>query len=124
MAALAISAHLPFVQRDKGDFPVGGHGFRRAQEVARAFRQDFFFAGDERNLIAALYRDDPLIHLPREVAQGKADHSGSVTAHALDRKMGFAGVSRPPSPGHLSTVVATHACYVGETRQLRTSILK
>src|SRR3546814_9123545 len=95
MAELAISAHLPFVPRDKGDFPVGGHGFRRAQEVARAFRQDFFFAGDERNLIAALYRDDPLIHLPREEAQGKADHSGSVTAPARDRKMGFAGVRRP-----------------------------
>src|SRR3546814_3887604 len=77
MAALAISAHLPFVQRDKGDFPVGGHGFRRAHEVARAFRQDFFFAGDERNLIAALYRDDPLIHLPREEARSE-EHTSEL----------------------------------------------
>src|SRR3546814_15859953 len=76
MAALAISAHLPFVQRDKGDFPVGGHGFRRAQEVARAFRKDFFFAGDERNLIAALYRDDTLIHLPREEARSEERRVG------------------------------------------------
>ena len=39
--------------------------------------------------------DHALIDLARQQAQWQADHPGGVGQHALDGKMGLAGIGRP-----------------------------
>ena len=49
VAAVGVGAHLDFVDADERRLAVQGHRFRRAQEIARARRDDLFLAGDQRH---------------------------------------------------------------------------
>ena len=104
MAPLGIGAQLRLVQRDKGEIAeaaghrggflatTNGHGFGGAEKIARARRHDLFLAGDERDLLRALDRDDAVIDFARQQAQRKAHHAAGMAAHALDGEMGLAGI--------------------------------
>ena len=64
---------------------------------------------------------DPLIDLPSEQTQRKADHAALVTEHALDRQMGFTGVGGPEHGGDAARAQlwkegATSHYVVGESR--------
>jgi len=48
----------------------------------------------QRDPVLALDLADPVIDLARQQAQRKADHAAGMGAHALDRKVGLAGVGR------------------------------
>jgi len=108
VAALRIDSELGLVDRREGevagflallaDRPLRSardrHAFSRAQEVARCGRDDALFAGKQRHLLLALDGDDTVVDLAREQSEGKADDSGRMAAHPLDREMGLARVGR------------------------------
>ena len=74
MPALAIGRQLCFVQRDESvPSTVTRHGFGGAEEVACLRRLDPLFAGNQRDLFLALYRNHPIVNLARQQAQRKAD---------------------------------------------------
>ena len=63
------------------------------QEIpARLGGNDFFFPGDQRDVLRPLGLDQPVVVLPREQAQGEADDAGGVSGQPLDREMRLAGV--------------------------------
>ena len=94
MAALGVGAQLDLVDREKLDLAVERHRFDSADEICRVRRQDFLFAGDQRDRAGSPQPDDPIVILPCQEAQRKPDHPARMIEHALDREMGFAGVGR------------------------------
>ena len=90
--ALRIGRHLHLVDGKEGDRPVERHGFDGANEVARALRDDLFFAGDQRDPARALQLHDAVVVLACQQAQRKADHARLVAEHAFDRQIGLAGI--------------------------------
>ena len=74
--------------------PLDRHAFGGAQEIARLRRDDPLLAGQQRDLLLALHRDDPVIDLARQQPQREADHARRMAAHPLDRQVGLAGVGR------------------------------
>ena len=95
MAALGIGAQLDLVDGEEIDRPVERHQFDGAHEIGRVWRQDLFFAGDQRHRARTAQLDDPVVILARQQAQRKPDHPALVAEHALDGEMGLAGVGRP-----------------------------
>src|SRR3546814_19718999 len=91
MAALRISAQLRLVDRHESQIAIHRHGFSRAEKPARLVRQDLFLARDERNLILALDRHYPVIDLPRQQPEGKADHAAGMRSE--ERRVGKECVS-------------------------------
>ena len=77
------------------DGAIERHRLDGADEIRGAVGHDLFFAGDQRHRVLALGFDHPVIDLARQQPQRQADHAGSVTEHALDGEMGFAGIGRP-----------------------------
>ena len=110
MPAFRIDTDLRLVDRDKGKFAVHRHRFGSAQKPLRVLRDDLFLAGDQRHPVGALERHHPVIDFPRQQAQRKTDHPARMGTHALDGKMGFAGIGRAENgdkrrlgkPGHCS----------------------
>ena len=105
VAALGIDPELGFVDRGEGEVAlqfalmVGvaaghGHALGGAEEIAGLGRDDAFFAGQQRDLLLALHRDDAVVDLTREQAEREADDAGGVAAHPLDREVGLARVGR------------------------------
>jgi len=95
VAALAVGAKLDLVDREELDLSVERHRFDRAHKIARVRRQDFFFAGDQRDRARALELDDPIVIFPRQKPQREADHAALVIEHALDRQVGLTRIRRP-----------------------------
>ncbi len=95
VAALGIGTQLNFVHREKIDRPVERHRFDGAHEIGRVRRQDFLFAGDQRDRARTLQLDDAIVILARQKAQRKPDHPALVAEHALDGEVGLAGIGRP-----------------------------
>ena len=54
------------VDADEGEIALERHRFRRAQEPARLFGQDFLLARNQRDLLLALDANDAVINLPRQ----------------------------------------------------------
>ena len=105
VAALGVDAELRLVDRGEGEIAVQvaivvavaaghRHAFGGAEEIARLGRDDPLLAGQERDLLLALHRDDAVVDLAREQPQRKADDARGVAAHPLDRKIGLAGIGR------------------------------
>ena len=106
MAALAVGTELDFIDGEEGDPPVQRHGFDRADEIARMRRDDLLLAGDQRHLPGAPDAGDAVVILPRQQAQGKADHAGGMPQHPLDGEVGLAGIGRPQHGGDARTALA------------------
>ena len=92
--ALRIGAKLDFVDGQEFDLAVERHRLDRADEILRMGRDDLLLAGDQGDALGAARLHDSVINLPREQPQRQADHAGRMGQHALDRKMGLAGVGR------------------------------
>ena len=99
MAALEVRGELHLVHRDKGDVDVFRHRLDGRDPVARVLRADFFFAGNERDVVRAHPRDTTLIDLACEQPQRKSDQSARMREHAVDREMRLAGIGRPEHGG-------------------------
>ena len=95
VAALAVGGELDFVDAKKFNRPVERHRFNRADEITRMGRQNFFFAGDERDLAGPFDADHTFIDFARQQPERQADHARRVPHHPLDGEMGFARVGRP-----------------------------
>ncbi len=105
MAALGIDPELRLVDGGESEIALervavmtvtarDRHGLGGAEEIARAGRDDPFFAGQERNLLLSLDGDDPVVDLARQEPQREADDSRRMAAHPLDCEIGLAGVRR------------------------------
>ena len=104
MAALGIDAELRLVDRGEGEVALNSssyavaadrHALGGAEEIARVGRDDPLLAGQQRDLLLALHRDDAVVDLAREQPQRKADDARGMTAHPLDREVGLARVGGP-----------------------------
>ena len=85
----------------KGVFAHGArHRFGGAEEIARVWRFDPLFAGDQRDLCIALDLRDPVIDLARQQAQRKADRAAGMAAHPFDGEVGLAGVGGAKHRAH------------------------
>ncbi len=92
MAAFGIGAKLDLIDHKARDLDIERHGLDRADEVARARRDDLLLAGDEGGGGSPFEAHDLVIDLAREQAQRQADHAGAMGQHPLDGKMSLAGV--------------------------------
>ena len=103
MAALGIAAELRLVDRRECEVSVKvivvvavtarhRHALGGAQEIARLRRDDPLLAGQQRDLLLALHRNDSVIDLAGEQAEREADDTGRMAAHPLDRQVGLAGI--------------------------------
>ena len=110
VAALAVGGKLDLVDGDKIHGAIKRHGLDGADEIARVGRDAFFLAGHEGHGPAAFLRDDPVVDLSGEQAQGKADHARAVTEHALHGEMGFAGVGGAENGGNAAPL-ARERCH-------------
>ena len=70
------------------------HALGGAQEIARLRRDDPLLAGEQRDLLFALHRDDAVVDFAGEQAEREADDAGRMAAHPLDRQVGLAGIGR------------------------------
>lgn len=109
MAALRIGAELDFVDHQAGDAYVQRHRLDGADVITRVRGNDFFFAGDEGGGGGAFEADDLVVNLPRQKAQGKADHAGAMGQHPLDGKMSLAGIGGAEDRGDPPGCVRTAA---------------
>ena len=107
VAALGVGTELHFVDGEEGDGHVQRHGLDRANPVAGVAGNDLFFAGDQRDLSHALLAHDLVVVLTGKKAEGKADHTGRVAEHALDRQKRLAGIGRAENRGHRPFVGGT-----------------
>ena len=105
VAALRIDAELRLVDRGEGEVAVEvlvvvavaarhRHALGGAQEIARLRRDDPLLAGQQRDLLLALDRNDAVIDLAGEQAEREADDAGRMAAHPFDRQVGLAGIGR------------------------------
>ena len=90
-----IRRHLHFVHGEEGDGPVERHGLGGADEIARPWRDQLFFARYQRHRAGALDGNDTVVVLPREQTERETDHAGLVREHALHGGIGLAGIGRP-----------------------------
>ena len=99
VAALGVDAELGLVDRGEGEVALElavvmavaarhGHAFGGAEEIARLGRDDPLLAGQQRDLLFALHRDDAVVDLAREQPEREADDARRVAAHPLDREDG------------------------------------
>jgi len=95
MATLVIGANLNFVNGKKFNRKITGHRFDGANPVFSIERNDFFFAGDQRNTSGADTGANGIIDFAGKKPERQADHAGFVGQHTLDSQMGFAGVGWP-----------------------------
>ena len=89
VAALGVATQLDLVDRDEIHLALHWHGLDRTDPIARTRRHPLFFPGDQGHRCLAHPRAYPVVHLPRQQAQGQADHPGLVLQHPLDRAVGF-----------------------------------
>ena len=135
MAALGVDAELGLVDRGERELvgkrtfgrtvvPPGPHRhrFRRGQDVARVGRDDPFLAGQQRDLLLALQRNDPLVDLAREQAQREADDARGMGAHPFDGEIGLAGVGRAEDGPNRSVRTARHIPNVAAPHQTASSL--
>ena len=92
MPAFGVCPQLRFVNCDEGKFPVDGHAFNRAAIPAGLWWLDPFLARNQRDILRALNRHQPVIDFPRQQPQRKADHPARMGTHPLHSEMGLAGV--------------------------------
>lgn len=109
MPTFGIGGQLRFVERDKRQIGALRHRLCRAQQPARVFGLDPFFAGDQRDPVGPLDGDDPVIGLTCEQAQRKPDRTRRMAAQTFDREVGFAGVGRAQHGAHIVCVPAAHS---------------
>jgi hypothetical protein len=83
------------------------------EPVARVRRLELFFAGDERDRSHARALRDPVVDLARKQPQRQPDDARGMAEHALDGKMGLAGVGRPEHGGDAGTARASVAVHWG-----------
>ena len=115
VAALRVCAQLRLVNRDEGVFAHRArHGLGGTEEIARLGRFDPFLAGDQRDLLVALYRAHPVIDLARQQAQREAHHAAGVPAHPLDRQVRLAGIGRPEHRAHAFIAIVSGAGMRGD----------
>ena len=95
VATLRISAELDLIDSEKIDGAVERHRFHCTDKIGRVWRDDFFFAGDQRHRPGAAQFDDAIVILAGEQPQRKPDHPAFMAEHALDREMRLAGIGRP-----------------------------
>jgi hypothetical protein len=100
VAAFEIGRDLDFVDGEKAHIKIARHRLDRRHPVARIFRLDLLFAGDERDRLDARTIRDLVVDLAREQPQRQADDAGRMPQHALDREMCLAGVGRPEDSGN------------------------
>ena len=79
----------------------------------RARRHDFFLASYQRYVLYALSGDHPVIILPRQQPEWKANDPGRMPKQPLNREMRLAGIGRAENrfdprrkSGHEAIVVA------------------
>ena len=95
VAAVHVGGELDFVDGHEGDVEVARHRLDGGDPVARPVRLDLLLAGDEGDLLDPHPRHHAQVDLPRQQAQGQADHPRRMREHPLDGEMGLAGIGRP-----------------------------
>ena len=75
MPAFGVRPQLRFVNCNEGKFLVDRHAFNGAAIPARLRRLDALFARNQRDILRALNRHQPVIDFPRQQPQWKTDHS-------------------------------------------------
>ncbi len=106
VAAFRVDAELRLVDRREREIAVEvrivvavaarhRHTLSGAEEITRLRRDNALLAGQQRDLLLALHRDDSVIDLAREQPQREPDDPRGVAAHPFDGKKGLAGVGRP-----------------------------
>ena len=108
VTAFGIGAQLDFVHREEGNADIYRHGFHRADVIARRFRYDAFFAGDQSDFRSAAQAHKFVEHFAGKQSQRQADHPGAMRQHSLNGKMRFSGVRRAENGGDAHRVNAIY----------------
>jgi len=95
-----IGAKLDLIDHQTGHRDIQRHGFDGANIKARRLGDDFLLARDQRHFVRTAQLDDAVIDFARQQAQRQSDHAGLVGEHALDGKMGLAGIGWPQNRRH------------------------
>ena len=108
VSAFGVGGKLHFVNRDKIHLAADRHGFGCANEKARIWRHNFFFAGNQRHIsrmrLAEMTGQHAVINLARKQAQGQTDHAALVGQHAFHGKMCFARIGRAQNNPQMSVI--------------------
>ncbi len=91
---LRVAGELYFVDGEKVDVDVAGHGFYGCHPVTCAFGFDLLFTGDKGDFVSADAVCNLVVDLACEQTQRQADHAAVVAKHSLDRKMRLSGIRR------------------------------
>ena len=73
-----LAKELRFIERHKGDVPVGRHRLRCAQQPARVGGEDTLFAGDQADMLCAFDADNAVIHFACQKAQREAHDAAGM----------------------------------------------
>ena len=92
MAPVRVRTQLNFVDGGERKGAIGGHAFHGGEEIFSPPRHDFFFAGDQGDLVGTLDLHRPVIIFTRQQSQRKTDNAGRMAEHALHSQVGLAGV--------------------------------
>ena len=95
MPAFWVCTKLRLIHGDKGIIAINRHAFHSGQHPACALWHNALFTGNKRNLFWPFNGANPVINLPRQQAQRKADKAGTVRTKPLNSQMRFAGIGRP-----------------------------
>src|SRR5215472_9161593 len=95
VAALGICTELDFVDSEEIDLPLERHRFGSTDKIRWVRRQDFLLAGNQRNRARPAQPYNPVVVFTGEQPEREADHAAAMAEHALDGKMGLAGIGRP-----------------------------
>lgn len=120
MPAFEIGCDLDFVDGEKTDVDIARHRLDGGDPVARIFRLDLLFAGDQRDRFNAGAIRDLVVDLARQEPQRQADDPGRMRQHPLDRQMRLAGVGRPEDCGD----AGAGSAFVGERGMRESHILR
>ena len=115
VAALRVDAELGLVDGGEGEVALEvassrcrrrhGHAFGGAEEIARLRRDDPLLAGEQRDLLLALHRDDAVVDFAREQAERKADDArtnGRTSARSPSGSCRYWSVRGWPGPERLN----------------------
>ena len=96
------------------------HCFDCANEISWLCRNTFFFASNERYLAFTNLRREAVVHFAGQQAKRKANHSGSVFEHSLQRLVCFARVRRSEKSSNSARFVGRHSHALKVSTRLKT----
>ena len=102
MTPLRVLGQLDFVDGQKIDNQIHGHGFHGANPKTNIFGDNFFLACDEGGAMLAGLRHHAVVNLPGQQPQRKTNHAGGVGEHSCHRMVRFARVGGPQDRRHMA----------------------